>query len=59
MHGESFTKLLALRKYFNPMTGVAEDQSKAKLDAITEFFETVWKSGPFSWLITFLRNNSK
>ncbi|KAI6231202.1 Endoribonuclease [Aphelenchoides besseyi] len=55
----SFAKLLALRKYFNPQTGVAEVQSQAKIQAIKEFFETVWSSGPFKKLIEFVRAHSK
>lgn len=55
----SFAKLLALRKYYNPTTGVAEIQSAAKSQAIADFFETVWTSGPFSYLISFLRAKSK
>ncbi|KAI6180301.1 Endoribonuclease [Aphelenchoides besseyi] len=51
----SFAKLLALRKYFNPQTGVAEVQSQAKIHAIKDFFEAVWSSGPFKKLIEFVR----
>ncbi|KAI6187412.1 Endoribonuclease [Aphelenchoides besseyi] len=51
----SFAKLLALRKHFNPSTGVAEVQSQAKIQAIKDFFETVWNSGPFKKLIEFVR----
>ncbi|KAI6176016.1 Endoribonuclease [Aphelenchoides bicaudatus] len=52
----SYAKLLALRKYFNPITGVAESQSAAKSQAIEDFYDTVWKSKPFGWLIQYLRD---
>jgi hypothetical protein len=59
LHGASFVKLLALRKFYNPQTGVAEVQNKQKSDAINEFYETVWKSGPFTELIGYLRAKGK
>jgi poly(U)-specific endoribonuclease len=52
---DSYAKLLALRKYFNPQTGVAEQQSAAKAQAIEAFIDTIWKTPVFGWLVSFLR----
>lgn len=49
----SFAKLLAVRKFFNPTTGVEETHTAAKAKAITDFYDAVWVSAPFQRLIKF------
>ncbi|KAI6198303.1 Endoribonuclease [Aphelenchoides fujianensis] len=54
----SFAKLLALRPFFNPQTGVAEKQTPQKIQAIKAFYDAVWASGPFQELIKFMKQNN-
>jgi hypothetical protein len=46
---------LALRKFYNPETGVAESNSPQKEKAVNEFYDAVWESEPFKALSAFLR----
>ncbi|KAI6222970.1 Endoribonuclease [Aphelenchoides fujianensis] len=50
----SFSKLLALRPFFNPRAGVMELQSPEKDNKINEFLATVWSSRPFQLVLAYL-----